>query len=106
MTTFDTARLRALAEAATLNDDPDDWPIPEAAGWDRDEDNQFVAAMSPKLVIALLDELERLRSETEWEIPVCDLESRSHSINCDCWGPREVRYRRKAGPWEPVEGEK
>lgn len=109
MTTFDTARLRALAEAATLNDDPGDWPIPEAVGWARDEDNQFVAAMSPKLVIALIDrleELERLRGGIEWEIPTCDLESRSHSINCDCWGPREVRYRRKVGPWEPVEGDK
>lgn len=63
----------------------------------------------------LLDEIERLRqwkaeamdvlSEWKWEQPECDWETRTHSINCDCWGPLEQKVRRRVGPWEPVEGD-
>src|SRR5690606_33928126 len=119
------AHLRELAEAATLNDDPGDWPIPEAVGWDRDEDNQFVAALSPKLVIALIDrlgELERMRGETEWEYVAAARkgyvsgEPRIHVRSAIQAYEEEldqvvfeqedetpvVFKRRAAGPWEPV----
>lgn len=122
MTTIDTKHLRELAEAATLNDDPDDWPIPEAVGWDRDEDNQFVAAMSPKLVIALLDEIERLRGDAGWEYyatarkgyvageprvhergAIQAYEEALDQVVFEQEDETPVVFKRRVGPWELVE---
>lgn len=83
MTTIDTAHLRRLAEAAT----PGPWEAGEPVNWDnipqasvnssgvlltwddhsgevfKPEDAEYVAAIDPPTLIALLDELEQAKSD-------------------------------------------
>ena len=136
MTTIDTDRLRALAEAAT----PGPWEdVSNRYGYDVSEtwavepvapsvhnichvtvgqrDAAYIAAADPQTVLALLDEIERLRGEGEWEYalqadgddePWSDwYESRELlADNLDALAARDderLVRRRKAGPWEPVE---
>jgi hypothetical protein len=54
---MDIDALETLAKAAILNDDPNDWPLEGAVGWDRPEDNKFVAAMSPAVVLELISQV-------------------------------------------------
>lgn len=84
----------------------------------------YIAAADPPTMLALLDEIERLRGEGEWEYghrysrmdgstyvsPVswATFESRPPTAyradGSPYWNYESVR-RRKAGPWEPVEGD-
>lgn len=95
------------------------------------EDAAYIAAADPPTMLTLLDEIERLRGENEWEyqgvpiyedgreavgrsIEACQGLVESHA-NPAHWIHEEQNYdltaivayrverRRKAGPWEPVE---
>ena len=70
-------------------------------------------AIDPPTLIALLDELERLRGDTEWEYGNALINTDGYPTGLvmparegevEDWGLRRVR-RRKAGPWELVGGE-
>lgn len=141
MTTIDTKHLRALAEAAGPFvryelDDPN--PCFIAGSDPRDDSAQivigdvydgrvadYIAAIDPPTLIALLEELERLRDETEWEYVAAARkgyvagEPRIHVRGAIQAYEEELEQavfeqedetpvvfkRRAAGPWEPVEGD-
>ena len=134
MTTIDTKHLRELAEAATpggrtpagsLIVADGGATVGQAFGINWRNDQAYLAAIDPPTLIALLDEVERLRGDTEWEhgvhlgasdevrahstrgMAVADARAVSTIIHPD--GGVEIfertLMRRKVGPWEPVEGE-
>lgn len=60
--------------------------------------------------VGVRDEIERLRGDTEWEYAVRNLSTGEvfEPVNGKWWRTtdnEEPVRRRKAGPWEPVEGE-
>lgn len=145
MTTLDTKHLRELAEAAT----PGPWAAGETTDWDgtpqasvnssatpitwddhsgevfKPGDASYIAAIDPPTLITLLDELERLRGETEWEYVAAArkgyvsgeprihvrgaIQAYEEELDQAVFEQEDetpvVFKRRAAGPWEPVEGD-
>lgn len=144
MTTIDTKHLRALAEAAT----PGPWEAEtwthqfddeitfgyveanECSIWDHSGGNtvanaadaDYIAAIDPPTLIALLGEIERLRGDTEWEYYATARkgyvagEPRVHErgatqayeealdqVVFEQEDETPVVFKRRVGPWEPVE---
>lgn len=134
--TTDYARLRALAEAATPGPwsagETTDWEdVPQASvnssnapiTWDdhggevfKPEDAAYIAAVNPPTLIALLDELERLRAERKllfrddigriWERLPSGLLLLTEWDNSSAHTFEEVQEDfSPLTPWEPVTGD-
>ncbi|MCI2958226.1 ead/Ea22-like family protein [Agromyces atrinae] len=145
MTDIDYAALRALAENATpgpwfaegLDDEPAIAHDFDTEGHgpghgsfifpDKAADAEFIAAMDPPTVIALLDELERLRAEVEtgWEYGAQHSQGTNahpsrrsaeeafkfhkageERLQMHARGRSALVRRRPAGPWGPVPEQK
>lgn len=46
--------LERLAKAAIINNDPEDWPLAGAVGWDDEAANKLVEASTPGTILALI----------------------------------------------------
>ena len=55
-------RIKELAEASIINDDPEDWPLPSAVGWDDEVANELVSALTPGVVLGMIARIEELES--------------------------------------------
>lgn len=51
---LDLDKLEKLAEAAIINNDPEDWPLSGAVGWDDEAANELVEASTPGTILALI----------------------------------------------------
>lgn len=51
---LDLDRLEELARAAIINNDPEDWPLAGAVGWDDESANDLVEASTPGTILALI----------------------------------------------------
>lgn len=92
--------------------------VHDSADW------EYIEAADPQTVLALLDEIERLRGETEWEYVAAARkgyvsgEPRIHVRGAiqayedeldqavfEQEDETPVVFKRRIGPWQPVEGE-
>lgn len=56
----DYRKIEELARAAVINDDPEDWPLAGAVGWDDEVANELVAALTPGVVLGMIGRIREL----------------------------------------------